>query len=72
MEPEKLREPSVIEEFNKIAHLFEEAKEDALKTERGYRASCTRLRKKMQLIKDQCNTVRKVSLAGVRRKRAEK
>ena len=72
MEPQHLPETSVIEEFNKIASLFEDSREDAIKASRGFKVSCTRLRKKMQLIKAQCQVVRNVSIAEVRRSKAKK
>ena len=58
----------LINEYNMLKQLLEEGENDVAKTFSGNKAAATRLRKKMQDVKAQCNVVRKGALAATVRK----
>ena len=50
---------SLMDSFNQLRHLLEEAVDDVQKADGGNKAAGTRVRKKMQEIKNQAQEVRK-------------
>lgn len=55
---------SLMDSFNQLRHLLDEAVDDIQKAEGGNKAAGTRVRKKMQEIKNQAQEVRKQVLEG--------
>ncbi len=53
-----------MQEFDKLKQLIQKAEEDVAKAEGGNKAAGTRVRKKMQDIKDAAQEVRKKILEG--------